>query len=72
MLKLIKLIKTEAGTHFLFLLTYMLGYVGLFIRRFIFKRLFQKLGSDFSSEIGIKVTFPKHISLGNNFSIMRF
>lgn len=55
-----------------FLFSKRLGYVGLFIRRFIFKRLFQKLGSDFSSEIGIKVTFPKHISLGNNFSIMRF
>ena len=38
----------------------------------MYKKIFKSLGKQFDAEIGLVVTHPKNISLGNDCSIMRF
>jgi len=54
-----------------FIISYIPGLTGVYIRRFFFKLRFRYLGKKFYSEIGIVVSFPQNISIGNNCSIMR-
>ena len=61
----------EPFLFLIFIISYIPGFTGVYIRRFFFKLRFRYLGKKFYSEIGIVVSFPKNISIGNNCSIMR-
>ena len=71
-MKNIKKIIFEPFLFLIFIVSYIPGFTGIYLRRFFFKFRFRYLGKKFYSEIGIIVSFPKNISIGNNCSLMRF
>ena len=70
--KILKNILSEIKSFGFFFISFLPGYSGKFIRKIIYKKRFKSLGKKFISEIGLVVTCPKNISLGNDCSIMRF
>ena len=72
MIKILKKIFSEIKSFGNFFISFCPGYSGRFVRRIIYKKRFKSLGKLFASEIGLVVTYPKNISLGNDCSIMRF
>ena len=72
MIKILKKIFSEIKSFGNFFISFCPGYSGKFVRRIIYKKRFKSLGKQFDSEIGLVVTCPKNISLGNDCSIMRF
>ena len=61
----------EPFLFLIFIISYVPGFTGVYIRRFFFKFRFNHLGKKFYSEIGTVISFPKNISIGNNCSLMR-
>ena len=70
-MKYINKIINEPFLFLFFIISYIPGLTGVYIRRFFFKLRFRYLGKKFYSEIGIVISFPKNISIGNNCFIMR-
>ena len=70
--KILKNILSEIKSFGFFFISFLPGYSGKFIRKIIYKKRFKSLGKRFISEIGLVVTYPKNISLGNDCIIMRF
>lgn len=70
-MKIFKKILCEVRNLLLFFVNYFPGYIGIILRRFYYKFSFQKLGSNFNSEIGFKSECTKNIQIGNNANFTR-
>lgn len=68
----LKKIISEPFVFLIFIISYIPGFTGIYLRRFFFKLRFCYLGKKFYSEIGVVVSFPKNISIGHDCSLMRF
>ncbi len=72
MLKFLKKIFVEILSIVIFLISYCPGYTGNLFRRSFYKMRLKKLGKNLTTEIGLTVTCPQNISVGNNSKFMRY
>ncbi len=68
---MIKKIISEIKQLLEFLIIYFPGVIGNHLRAIYFKKFFSSLGAKLKTEIGIKITCPKNITIGENVNFMR-
>jgi galactoside O-acetyltransferase len=68
---MIKFFFSEIKQVLNFFVNYYPGNIGIFLRKFLYKTRFKKLGKNFFTEIGFRVTCPQNISVGDNAHIMK-
>tara|TARA_B100000989_G_C19415982_1_gene416468 strand:+ start:313 stop:900 length:588 start_codon:yes stop_codon:yes gene_type:complete len=66
-----KKIFNEIKYFVIFLITYFPGVSGVLLRRFLFKVRLNRLGTDLYTELGVTLSCPKNINIGNNASFMK-
>ena len=70
--KIIKFLIIEVKSFLEFLIVFFPGASGNYLRGIFYKIRFKKIGKKFNSEIGLNISCPRNISIGDNFRIMRY